>query len=131
MGDDWQLLRWWPAFKRRLAELIRTLNLEHRALRQQASAEVAEAEQQEAEQQQADAEAALAAAPTGPISQAALQAVVSARRRYIAASMPYVAGHEAARRRCAVADGERPASSPVRPRQAKLQCCAYRQVGWR
>ena len=87
----------------RLAELIRTLNLEHRALRQQASAEVAEAEQQ-----QADAEAAQAAAPAGPICQALLQAVVSARRRHVAAIMRCVADHEAARRRYAVADGERP-----------------------
>ena len=109
VGDDWRLLRWWPAFKRGLTELIRTLNLEHHALRQQASAEVAEAEQQ-----QADAEAALAAAPTEPISQAALHAVVSARRRHVAASMLCVADHEAARRRCAVADGERPCRAITR-----------------
>ena len=85
------------------------LNLAHRALRQQASAEVSDAEPQ-----QADAEAALATAPAGPISQAALQAVVSARRRHVAASMLCVADHEATRRRCVVADGKRPCHAITR-----------------
>ena len=109
LGDDRRLLGWWPAFKHDLAVRIRDLNLEHRALRQQAAAEV-----REAEQQQGVAEAALVAAPAGPISQAALQAVVEARRRHVAASMAAAADHEAARRRCAVAEGEHPSSAITR-----------------
>lgn len=107
-GDDRAMLVWWPQFKRDLIGQVASLNRAYREWRAQARVEA-----RAAEGQQRAAEAALETAP-GVISQAALRAVVDARRRVVEASLLAEAVSVAASRRLAVTEGERPSPAITR-----------------
>ena len=114
---DQTLLAWWPVFKRQVAEHICQLDLEHRAATQGLTAA------------QAKAKAAYVAAINkldhAGNQVAAMQPVLEARRRYVAAMAATAASAELRARHRWIREGERP--SPLLSKLTRLPTSA-RQI---